>query len=279
MHTTTNGQEQHIEQAEALQHGGRELDGLEQISDDQWAFYKEVLHAVRDTGEPFALGGGFAWAAYAGMYRHGKDIDFFILPESRDRLIEAISDIGLTDYFGKEGYDRKWIYRGTRDGYIADLIWDMANYRANLDTDWVTMGPEVSIRGELVRIIPIEELIWNKLYILQRPRCDWNDILNLMYINVETIDWARMIKKLAPDIHLLGGALNVFLWMCPGRAKLIPRYVWRMVGMMQPEFNSDPNYIKHRVDLLDSRPWFIPALHEGELPFTSVPPSPQVPDQ
>lgn len=251
---------------------GKTLGGLEQISNEQWQFYKEVIHAVRETGEPFALGGGFAWAAYAGVFRNGKDIDFFILPESRDTLIEAVNTIGLKDYFDVEPYDRKWIYRGTREGWIADLIWDMANYRANLDTDWVTLGPAVNIRGEHVRILPIEELIWNKLYILQRPRCDWTDILNLIYINVETIDWDRMIKKLAPDANLLGGALNVFLWMCPGRAKHIPSHVWEMVGLMTPSVNGDPNYIKHRVDLLDSRPWFIPALNDGELPFTTVPP-------
>jgi hypothetical protein len=249
----------------------KELEGLEQISDEQWEFYKEVIHAVRDSGEPFALGGGFAWAAFTGVFRNGKDIDLFILPESREKLIQAISKIGLTDYFEKEGYDRKWIYRGTRDGWIADLIWDMANYRANLDPDWVTLGPKVIIRGEHVRVLPIEELIWNKLYILQRPRCDWTDILNLIYLNVESIDWGRMIKKLAPDAHLLGGALNVFQWMCPGRAKLIPSYVWQMVGLLTPDINGEPDYIKHRVDLLDSRPWFIPALNNGELPFSTVP--------
>lgn len=251
----------------------KELPGLEQISDEQWQFYKEVIHAVRDCGEPFALGGGFAWAAFAGIYRHGKDIDFFILPESREKLIAAVSDIGLTDYFDKEPYDRKWIYRGTRDGWIADLIWDMANYRANFDPDWVTLGPEVLIRGERVRILPIEELIWNKLYILQRPRCDWTDVLNLIYLNVEQIDWGRMIKKVAPDAKLLGGVMNVFLWMCPGRAKLVPSYVWEMVGLIAPVIEDEPLYIKHRVDLLDSRPWFIPALRDGELPFTTVAPT------
>ncbi len=251
----------------------KELAGLEQISDQQWQFYKEVIHAVRDSGEPFALGGGFAWAAFTGVFRNGKDIDFFILPESREKLIEATRKIGLTDYHLKEGYDRKWIYRGTRDGWIADLIWDMANYRANFDPDWVTLGPEVLIRGECVRVLPIEELIWNKLYILQRPRCDWTDVLNLMYLNVEMIDWDRMIKKLAPDAHLLGGAMNVFLWMCPGRAKLVPSHVWEMVGIIAPVITDEPSYIKHRVDLLDSRPWFIPALQEGELPFTTVPPT------
>lgn len=252
---------------------GLELNGLEQISEDQWQFYKEVIQAVRSTGEPFVLGGGFAWAAFTGVFRNGKDIDLFILPESREILIDAISKIGLTDYFEKEGYDRKWIYRGTRDGWIADLIWDMANYRANLDPDWVELGPEVSIRGEIVRVLPLEELIWNKLYILQRPRCDWTDILNLIYINVENIDWDRMINKLAPDASLLGGAMSVFLWMCPGRAKLIPTHVWEMCGLITPQFRDEPSYIKHRVDLLDSRPWFIPALNDGELPFTTVPPT------
>lgn len=247
-----------------------EIKGIERIDDAEWAFYRDVIEAIRGVGQPFALGGTFASVYYTGIFRDTKDLDFFILPEARQQFIEALSSLGLTDYHDVEPYDRKWIYRGTKDGYIIDLIWDMANYRANLDSEWVTCGPMVDIRGEFVRILPIEELIWNKIYILQRPRCDWTDVLNLLYIRIEEIDWKRLLQKLEPDEYLFAGVLSVFLWMCPGRAKLIPTFVWDWVGMKMPQFNGEPEYIRHRVDLLDSRPWFIPTLKEGEEPFAPV---------
>lgn len=246
------------------------LQGIDRIPDDEWAFYKEVIEILRGTGEPFALGGAFAWAAYSGVYRNTKDLDIFILPETRQKLIDALSEHGITDYYTEDAYDRKWIYRGTRDGFIIDLIFDMANYRANLDPDWVQCGPTVDVRGELVKVLPAEELIWNKLYILQRPRCDWTDVLNLLYITVETLDWERLLSKVDPDLHLLGGVLSVFVWMCPGRATLVPEFVWQRVGMLRPLLNGDPDYIRHRVDLLDSRPWFLPSLEPGQEPFSPI---------
>lgn len=242
------------------------VQGLDQIPDEQWAFYKEVLDAVKSTGCHFALGGAFAWACYTGLYRNTKDLDLYVLPSDKQRYIDALTSIGATDLFDHQSYDRGWIYRSTRDGYIVDIIWSMANYRRELDPDYIEAGPVLEIRGERLHVLPAEELILNKLYILQRGRCDWFDAFNLLYCTAGKIDWHRLIEKLGDDLPLLAGALRVFAWLCPGKARQFPDFLWSVAGIQGPP-DSGPDFIPERVRLLDSRPWFLPALAPGEQIF------------
>lgn len=244
----------------------RQVRGLEQIPEEQWAFYKEVIAAVKTTGGHFALGGAFAWACYTGLYRNTKDLDLYVLPAEKEQYIAALTSIGAVDLFDQESYDRGWIYRSTRDGYIVDIIWSMANYRRSLDEDYIEAGPVIDIRGERLHVLPAEELILNKLYILQRSRSDWFDVFNLLYCTDGQLDWWRLLAKLGDDKPLLGGALQVFAWLCPGRAAKIPEFVWSDVGLARPA-GSGSDLVLERVRLLDSRPWFLPALAPGEQIF------------
>src|SRR6476646_7954049 len=63
----------------------------EALSQDQWTIYSKAIDAVRSSGVPFMLGGGFALASFTGRWRDTKDIDFYIHPRDRDRVIEALS--------------------------------------------------------------------------------------------------------------------------------------------------------------------------------------------
>src|SRR3954463_13382943 len=105
-----------------------EIIGLEKLEEHQCDFYDEVLAAARNLTHPFAIGGAMAWATYTGYYRNTKDLDLYVPPELKQDFIDAVTKVGATDYFGTLAYDRGWIYRSTRDGCIADLIWSMANY-------------------------------------------------------------------------------------------------------------------------------------------------------
>jgi hypothetical protein len=124
-----------------------------------------------------------------------------------------------------------------------------------VDDGWVTRGPEVSIRGERLRTIPIEELIWSKLYVLQRERCDWGDVFNLLDAEARSVDWEHLLNRLAEDQPLLAGALEVFGWLAPERVHEVPTAVWSSLGVSRPG-GEQPGDPAARVKLLDSRPWF-----------------------
>jgi hypothetical protein len=225
------------------------------IPADEWAVYRNVLRRATQRGIRYAFGGAFATAEYTGELRNTKDFDIYIRPADRAAMIQIMSEAGLTDHFDRLAYDRSWIYRASQGDIIVDAIWAMANQRAEVDEAWLTRGPEVSILGEALRAIPIEELIWSKLYVLQHERCDWTDVFNLLDARLEAIDWDRLLSRLAEDAPLLLGALSVFSWLAPDRASAIPPSVRDRLGLKDFRPGS-PELSRARANLLDSRPWF-----------------------
>jgi hypothetical protein len=221
--------------------------------------YREVIRQARAEGVPFAFGGAFATAVYTGDLRNTKDFDFYVTPADREGLKRAITRAGLTDYFDQMPYDRSWIYRGSRGDIIVDAIWAMANHRADVDRQWLEVGKEVVIRGERLRAIPAEELMWSKLYVLQRERCDWPDVLNLLDAQAGSIDWERLLNRLEEDTSLLAGAMSVFAWLAPDRAGTVSSRVWQRLGLQSPG-PAPPNLVQSRANLLDSRPWLTRLL-------------------
>jgi Uncharacterised nucleotidyltransferase len=228
----------------------------ERIPDEEWAVYREVIQQARSRRIRFAFGGAFATALYTGELRNTKDFDLYILPEDRERMVQAMNDAGLRDYFDRLHYDQSWIYRGSRGDIIVDAIWQMANHRAVVDQQWLTGGPEVELKGERLRAIPLEELVWSKLYVLQRERCDWTDIFNLLDAQIQLLDWEHLLRRLGDDAPLLAAALRVFVWLAPARLSAIPSAVRTRIWAFPETEPGDPDLSRFRADLLDSRPWF-----------------------
>ncbi|HXE58520.1 MAG TPA: nucleotidyltransferase, partial [Gemmatimonadales bacterium] len=207
------------------------MDWSHRIPEDQWRVYARVITEAREAAIGFAVGGAFGLAAYVGDLRNTKDLDLYILPESRHAMVEAMTRAGLSDLHDREPYDRAWIYRGHRDDIIVDAIWAMANLRAVVDPGWLDRGAPMVIHGERLRAIPAEELIWNKLYVFQRARCDWIDVVNLLDATLPDLDWDRLLARLGEDQPLLAGAVAVFAWLEPHRCREIPDRVWDRLGL------------------------------------------------
>jgi hypothetical protein len=233
-----------------------ERDWQMRIPDSEWAVYSRVIREVRSAGIRFAFGGAYATAVYTDQLRNTKDLDFYILPADGERIERALTRAGLHDHFDQLSYDRKWIYRASQGDILVDAIWQMANYRAQVDEQWLVRGPEVVIRGEALRAIPIEELIWSKLYVFQRERCDWTDVFRLIDARSASINWEHLLDRLADDAPLLAGALEVYSWLAPDRAGQIEQGVWGRLGLPYPALIPNPELSRARADLLDSRPWF-----------------------
>lgn len=229
---------------------------LELIPEEQWCFYRPVITGTRSRGIPFAIGGAFAVATHTGSWRNTKDLDLYVLPRDREATIRVLTEAGLSDYYEQLPYDRRWIYRGSRDGFIIDIIWAMANRRAYVDEGWLSRGPELRIEGGPIRVLPAEEMIWNKLFVLQRDRCDWPDCMNLIYAAGPTLDWEYLLGRMGEDVPLLQGALAVFVWLCPGRAQSLPKWLWDRIGLPAPPGEPLPQTDAHHIELLDSRQWF-----------------------
>src|ERR1051326_3138815 len=90
------------------------------ISDQEWQVYRYVMTQAREAGIPFAIGGGFAVAAYSGRWRDTKDLDLYTTPAHRDALIGITDEAGLKDLYARSPYDRRWIYRAACGEIVVD---------------------------------------------------------------------------------------------------------------------------------------------------------------
>jgi hypothetical protein len=225
------------------------------VSEKEWAIYSRAIEAVRAAGVDFMLGGGFALAAFTGRWRDTKDIDLYIRPQDRDRVVKALASAGFKDYYDQLPYDRKWIYRSIRSGVIVDIIWSMANQRAQVDSLWFERAGTLELRGQKLLILPPEEFMWCKLYILQRDHCDWTDVFNLLHAVGHRLDWAHLINRLEEDAPLLKALLLVYGWLCPQGVLKLPERLWRLLRMSPPNASLKPPTHDH-IRLLDSRGWF-----------------------
>jgi hypothetical protein len=226
---------------------------------EEWLLYKTVIHETRIRTVPFAIGGGLAAMTYAGQWRNTKDLDLYILSRDREGMIRVLTHLGFEDYYEKLPYDRKWIYRGEKDGSIVDLIWAMANQRAVVDESWL-QGPEVEAGGERFRLLAPEDSLWSKLYVLQHDRCDWPDALNVLYGVGPEINWCRLLGNLGEDVALLGSLLSAFAWLCPEHAQKLPAWLWTELRLQRPQEDHNSELVRDRARLIDSRLWFTPTL-------------------
>ena len=239
------------------------------FSPEEWSLYRGVIAGITERNIPFALGGALAAMTYSAGWRNTKDMDVYALSRDRDLLVELFSELGLEDYYAVQPYDRRWIYRAHRGDMIVDFIWAMANQRAQVDQTWFD-GPHIQVDGVGFRLLAPEEIIWSKLYILQRDRCDWTDCWNVLYGVGHQLDWLKLIEKVGEDRPLLASLLSAFIWLAPQRAREFPAFLWRELGIKPPQDHVGNDVMRQRAELLDSRPWLTPLLNAETSEGTKI---------
>lgn len=224
------------------------------VPSEQWAVYARFMAEAARRGIPFAVGGGLAISAYTGCLRNTKDLDLFILEKDSQEAIRITKELGFEEYL-EVPYDPTWSYRSTQSGYILDFLWRMLNGRSSVTQTWLSEGWELTVRGVGFRLLPVEELIWSKLYIVRRDRSDWPDILGLFYRHGPELEWEHLLQSLEADSLVLGGVVNLFRWLCPGVACRFPEFVWGRLGLAPPE-PDDRKIDRNRVALFKAEQLF-----------------------
>ena len=58
------------------------------------------------------------------------------------------------------------------------MIFSSGNGVATVDDEWFAHAPEGEVLGLPVRLVPAEEMIWSKAFIMERERFDGADIMH-----------------------------------------------------------------------------------------------------
>ena len=229
------------------------------MPDEQWSLFTKGVDALERAGVTPLLHGALGLATYTGRWRNTKDVDVIVRSAERERAIAALRGCGFEDYYEREAYDRSWIFRGFKDDVIFDIIWALPNHRVEIDEPWFQRAQPITLRGRKLATVPPEELIRAKLYVFQRHRCDWVDVLNVTAGAVDRIDWKWLVQRMGRDLPLLHGMLAVFNWLSPQRAKKLPPWLREQFALAAIDGADEPMEVRHAA-LFDSRPWF--ALHQ-----------------
>jgi hypothetical protein len=240
---------------------------------EQTALTRAVLTAVNELGVPYVLGGAVAVSHYGAPWRNTKDLDIFVPPADRQRVIDALTAMGFTDYFAVWPYDREWIYRGHKGNKIVDVIWQSANKVGVVEADWRDRATPGELAGVPTWFASPEDLIWLKAFIVQRERCDWPDILNLIAASEGRLDWQWLVERFGLHRVLLRAVLDLFDWTCPQHTDYVPPGIRRelaRLGYREQRSESGSRNGHRPVEdadecrwrLLDSRPWFVETDQE-----------------
>jgi hypothetical protein len=233
-------------------HGSRCWTGwADDLPEERWSIYCQVMEAAKRRSIPFSLGGAFATATHTQRRRETNDMDLYTLPEYREQMREVIEgEFGLRDIHDEAPYRRDWTYRASDGSAIVEVIWRMKNGRADVDLDWLQGWGKITVRGLEVFVTPPEEMMWAKLYVLHRRRSDWPDVLNYLFACGHGLDWERLLRRLGPDKGLLTGAVAVFSWLSPQRATTLPEWVWERLGLNPQQLGSSAESEAERGPLL-----------------------------
>jgi hypothetical protein len=181
----------------------------------------KAIRVLAEAGVPVLVGGAYAYAGYTGIYRDTKDLDLF--PRRRDapRALEVLAQNG----WRTERTSEVWIYKAFKGPWFVDLIFSSGNGVAEVDDLWFAFAPHGIVFGQPVQLVPAEELIWSKAFVLERERYDGADVNHLLRGAGSTLDWRRLLWRFERYWEVLLSHLLLFRFSYPGETQAVPNWV------------------------------------------------------
>lgn len=212
------------------------------IHDPAAEFYIDALRKLQDSGVPFLVGGAFAFSHYAHVPRDTKDIDVFVKPDDVARVLEV---------FARLGYDTEqpfphWLAKIHSGGHFMDIIYSSGNGVARVDDLWFDHAPRTNVLGVIVRISPVEEMIWSKAFIHERERYDGADVAHLLRETGPSLDWPRLLMRFGDHWRVLLSQIILFGFIYPDKRQNVPSWVMdelvRRLSVSRPNLQNDVCY-------------------------------------
>lgn len=198
-------------------------------------FCRQALQDIRHSEVPFLVGGAFALERYTGVVRRTKDLDVFVHRMHSDRLMLFLAEKG----YRTEARFPHWISKARKNDHIIDIIFGSGNGVAAVDQKWFDVAPRATIMDEQVRLVPVEEMIWSKAFIMERDRYDGADIAHLLHARSKDMDWARLLWRFNRHWRVLFSHLVLFGFIYPGRRLELPQWLMReMIRRLELEIET-----------------------------------------
>lgn len=203
------------------------IPSLREWDSQAFAFYRQTLDVLERAGIPFLVGGAYALERYTGIRRHTKDFDIFVRPEDCAQILGHLAAAG----YHTELTFAHWLGKAFQGDLFIDVIFGSGNGLCRVDERWFTHATQADVLGLPLRLVPPEEMIWSKAFIMERERFDGADIAHLIHARAEHIDWHRLLDRFGPHWQILLVHLILFDFIYPGEGGRLPG--WLMEDLLQ----------------------------------------------
>jgi hypothetical protein len=187
------------------------------------AIYRRALQLLTDAEIPFLLGGAYAVAHYTGVVRHTKDLDLFVREEDIPRAREIFD----ADGFRTEVTYAHWLAKAFLGDHFVDLIFNLGSGVGPVTDDWFANAETGELLGLPVKILGPEEMVFSKMFTMDRGRFDGADIAHLIRAQGDRLDWRRLLDRADGHWRVLFSHLVMFGFVDPAHRDKVPRWVTR----------------------------------------------------
>jgi hypothetical protein len=226
-------------------------------------FYRAIMRAMSGADIPFLVGGTYALTAVTGIERATKDLDIFLRPRDRDRALAALRSAGFPAEVAFPHWLAKvYLSRETQETFV-DLIYGFGNGLSEVDDGWFEHAPEAEVLGTRVRLVPPEENLWSKAFVMERERYDGADVAHLILASGDVIDWQRLIRSFGDHWRVLLSHVILFGFIYPSDRDRVPRWVLReLIDRLNAEQETPPPAEAVCQGTLLSRAQYLPDVEE-----------------
>ena len=153
---------------------------------------KRVAVALKESGIPFALIGGYAvWAR--GGPEPDHDVDFMVADEDAVKVEEWLTEQG----FKVEHPPEDWLFKVYTDDSMVDIIFRDSGEPATRQV--VEDANEIEVISVLMPVLSATELMVQKMNAMDEHYCDFGRMLPVARALREQVDWAEVARAVADN--------------------------------------------------------------------------------
>jgi hypothetical protein len=195
-------------------------------------FYRRSMRALDGAGLAYLVGGAYAFERYTGIARHTKDFDIFVHPRDVDAVLATLGENGCdTDVPFPH-----WLAKARCGEDFVDVIYSSGNGVAAVDDGWFQHHVPAEVLDHPVRLVPAEEMIWSKAFIMERERFDGGDVAHILRASADKLDWPRLVARFGDYWRVLLSHLVMFGFIYPSeRHRIPPAVMTELMGRAQRE--------------------------------------------
>lgn len=199
--------------------------------------YRKALAHLRSDGVPFLIGGAFALERYTGLVRRTKDLDIFVRQTDRFRLMDRLAAAG----FQSEWRFTHWLGKAWKGDHSIDVIFNSGNGLCPVDDLWFHHAVPSTVMDVDVLLVPPEEMLWSKAFVMERNRYDGGDIAHLLRAAGPSMDWARLLLRFNGHWRVLFSHVILFGYIYPAQRLRIPQWFMNeMIRRLELDMQSLP---------------------------------------